>query len=74
MSMEWVANVSKLPIGHDSFNVTAEVSRITVGYTKSYSPSDNTFTVSSVKIAMPAEGISIKSISNNPKDAEKTKI
>lgn len=68
MTLQWTANVSKT-FGHDSFTVAAQISQATVSYIKSYSQSQNLFSVTNVKIVLPSQGIVIKSINPGPKDA-----
>jgi hypothetical protein len=42
VKINWVANVRKL-IGHDSFNVTAEIAKVNVGYVKTYNTDKKKF-------------------------------
>jgi hypothetical protein len=73
VQLNWVANVSKL-VGHDSFNVSAEVTSINVTYTKLYSELEKKFSIKDLKYNFIGSMIVEKSIVPTPKSAEKTKI
>jgi len=66
--MIWSANVSKT-IGHNSYNITADVQSIKVDYVKTYNSGNNTFSVSNVTYKFTADMIVVKSYNPSPSDA-----
>lgn len=66
--LTWTANVSKI-IGHDSFQVAADIAAIKVSYVKSYDKSGNQFHITNVTYKFTADMIVIKSYSPTPLDS-----
>jgi hypothetical protein len=65
--MSWSANVSKL-VGHNSYNVTADVAAIKVDYIKQYNSASNIFSVTNVTYKFTSDMIVVKTITPNPSD------
>lgn len=66
--MVWTANVSKT-LGHNSYNITADVAAIKVDYIKLYNTVNNTFSIANVSYKFTADMIVVKTINPNPSDA-----
>lgn len=72
VQMRWVANVSKVTFGHDSFNVTAEVKEIKVNYIKAYVADKKQYQITNVTYNFTSDMIVIKSIT--PNESKKAQI